>query len=94
MIFRKPPQHSLDTASEMAAHAIRIAYGFKHNKKYIPSESELEQFEQFERELWQHYCTARYILRCMYERNTGRPETPHEWHDNAVRDMKEGDAED
>lgn len=87
MFSRRPSQYALDTAIALAAHAIRIAYGYKHNKRYVPTEMELEKFEQFEKELWQHYCAARYILRSMYERISGRPEAPHEWHDKHVRDM-------
>lgn len=74
MFFRRPPQHSLETAFIMMKHAIRIAYGFKHNKAYMPTEDDLEVFEQFERELWQHYLSARYITRCMNQRLLGKPE--------------------
>ena len=85
MFFRRLPPHSIDVASKMASDAIRIAYGYKHNRKYIPTEVEIEKFEQFEKDLWQHYCAARFILRSLYLRSAGMPETEHDWHDQAVR---------
>lgn len=89
MIFRRNDNHTVDTAIALASHAIRIVYGFKHNKKFTPTELEIEKFEQFEKKMWQHYCTARHVLMCMYQRTNDRPEAPHDWHDREVRDMKD-----
>lgn len=74
MFFRRTPLHSIDTAREMLDHAMYIAYGYKHNKKYVPAEDEIEKFELFEQELWKHYCTARAILRAMNQRLYGKPD--------------------
>ncbi|MDX2074620.1 MAG: hypothetical protein SFX19_09710 [Alphaproteobacteria bacterium] len=79
MFFRRPPLHSIDTSREMINHAMHIAYGYKHNKQYMPTEDEIEKFELFEKELWKHYCTARYILRSMNQRLYGKPEKTGNW---------------
>lgn len=79
MFFRRMPLHSIDTAREMMHHAMHIAYGYKRNKKYMPTEEEVKKFELFEAELWRHYCTARYILHSMNRRICGKAEEPAEW---------------
>ena len=85
MIFRRHTQHNIDNAIALVSHAIRIVYGYKHNKRYVPDEQDIEKFENFEKKMWQHYCTSRYILMCMYQRANNRPELPLNWHDKEVR---------
>lgn len=71
----RPSQlYTIDTARNMMEHAITIAYGYKHNADFKPTPEELEKFEMFEKEMWHHYCRARYILRSMHLRAMGRPE--------------------
>ncbi len=77
MLFRKkftrggkpdraaPP---IETALNMIWHALIIAYGYQHNTRYKPTEHELQLFDLFTDELWQSYCTAQHIQRCLQQR--------------------------
>jgi hypothetical protein len=71
---KTPPKTPIETALTMISHATLIMYGYKHDTRYIPTDHDLKLFDVFIDELWQDYCTARYIQRCLYQRLRGEAE--------------------
>lgn len=88
MFFRRLPHHSIDNARNLLEHAMDIAQGYHHNKHYVPTEDDMEKFEVFEKEIWQHYCRTRTIVRDMHQRML---ENYAEWLDKKLEDKKKRD---
>ncbi len=70
-VIKKQP---IEIAFDMLMNAMIIAYGYKHNKKFIPGENDLKIFDCFVEELSSSYVTARYISRCLHKRRRGEEE--------------------
>lgn len=74
MFFKKKPKPPLEDAIRMVQDAIEIAYKPLRDKKYMPTEAELEHFERLANTLWENYTTTQYISRCLHQRYNGEPE--------------------
>lgn len=74
MFFRKKPKPPLEDAIDLVEQAVKIAYAYKRDKKFHPSENDLKLFERFSDLIWRRQATARYISRCMGQRFRGEPE--------------------
>lgn len=74
MLFKRKPKPPLDDALRMVSEAIGVAYRYKRDKSYMPSEAELQQLDQLAQVLWESHCTVQYISRNLHQRFRGEPE--------------------
>ncbi len=86
MFFRKKQKQPLEEAVSLINQAIEIAYTYKRDKTYQPTEEDLVLFEQLGEALWSNHATAQYIARCMGQRFRGEPEGARKFTDPEVFD--------
>lgn len=72
MLFKQKQKPLLKHAIRMVYCAIGIAYKYKQDNAYIPTPEDLKRFGELDHALWECYCTAGYISRCMGQRFAGR----------------------
>ncbi len=86
MLFKKKPKPPLEEAISLVLQAVDIAYEYKRDKRYQPTEKDLMWFEWFRETLWTNHHTAEYISRCMQQRFRGEKEGSPKWHNDKVFD--------
>ena len=85
-LFKPKPKLPLEEAINLLHQAVEIAYTYKRDKRYKPTEADLALFEQLREALWQNHATAEYISRCMEQRFRGEPEGAKKFTDPEVFD--------
>ncbi|MEQ1788813.1 MAG: hypothetical protein ABL857_00065 [Rickettsiales bacterium] len=60
-INRKTPTPPIVVADQMLMNAMIIACGYLQNKKFIPTENDLQMFDVFVEELHMSHCAAIHI---------------------------------
>ena len=86
MLFRRKPKPPLEEAIRTVGDAVEVAYKYLRDRKHMPSEEELRQFDQLAKALWENHCSAQYISRNMHQRSRGEPEGAKKFTDPAVFD--------
>ena len=85
-LFKRKTKPPIEDALGMVSEAIEVAYRYKRDKGYVPSETELQQFDRLAQYLWEAHTTAQYIARCLYQRSRGEIEGAKKFTDPAVFD--------
>jgi hypothetical protein len=85
-LFKRRPPPPLKRAIHLIHEAIEIAYQYKRNAHYMPTECDVELLEQLRETLWANHATAEYISRCVQQRMNGEQEGAKKWHDKEVFD--------
>ena len=86
MFFKKKPKPPLEEAISLVHQAVEIAWCYKRDKRYNPSEADLASFDRLAQTLWESHTTAQYIARCMGQRAAGEPEGAKKFTDPKVFD--------
>lgn len=74
----------MEQAISLVHQAVEIAYRYKRDKFYMPSEGDIKLFESLSKALWESHCTAQYIERCMIQRMRGELEGAKKFTDPEV----------
>ena len=85
-LFKRKPKPPLQEAIGLIHQAIEIAYKYKRDKYYQPTEDELELFLQLSNKLMEASATASYINRSMQQRFNGEPEGAKKFTDPKIFD--------
>ncbi len=86
MFFKKRPKPPLARAISLVHEAVEIAYQYKRDKRYQPTDDDLRMFEGLYEALSHNMATAGYISRCMDQRARGEPEGAKKFTDPEVFD--------
>ena len=73
MFFKKKPK-PLKEAIRLVHQVTGIAWHYKRNKSYQPTEADLKSFHQLAAALREAYSAADHIAHCMEQRARGEPE--------------------
>ncbi|MCB5174334.1 hypothetical protein [Microvirga lenta] len=74
MFFRRKPKPPLTEAARLAEEAVRLVYRYWHDRRYSPSEADLQAFQDLQMRLFRSAATARRIAIRMERRLNGEPE--------------------
>ena len=67
-MFRKKDKMPLEEASNLVHLATEIAWAYKRDKDYLPTEEALDALGSLEKRLWEAHLTIGYIHRKLSER--------------------------
>jgi hypothetical protein len=80
MFFRRKPKPPLTEASRLVEEAVRLVHGYWRDRRYSPSEADLQAFRDLEMCLFRSAAAARRIALRMERRFHGEPEVnEHKW---------------
>ena len=85
-LFQRKPKPPLAEAICAVSNAVEASYQYLRDKKHMPTEEELQLFDQLAETLWQNHSTAQYIARNMHQRFRGEPEGAKKFTDSEVFD--------
>ncbi len=85
-LFKKKSKPPLEEAIGLVYQAVEIAYKYKRDKRYQPTEADLASFARLEQVLWRHHATAQYIASAMHQRFKGEAEGAKKFSDPELFD--------
>lgn len=73
MLFkRKPePKRTLKFAVHLTEQITDIAYSYKYDRSFTPTDADLRRFKELVEKLWEAHATVQYIAHYMHQRASG-----------------------
>jgi hypothetical protein len=84
--FKSKQKVPIERALELVAEAVEIAFTYKRDKRYQPTEADLQLFEKLREAVFGMHATLDYICRRLEQRHHGEPEGAKKFTDPKVFD--------